>query len=190
MPGADGSGIAGCSAGTSSPRTWSLHPPPRAAFVPKRCLWQLGAASVHPRGFPGPPGRGITACRALGAARPSESWLQMAYSLTNPLEKSLPGAFPSPAHQPVRSESVGELPRRQKLGIEQKERLTGSREKEQGKGAGKGSRERETKRRARLGEIVTRKSDQKPHSCTQAAWGWVKLMGTRALHIICPQPRA
>lgn len=34
------------SAGTSSPRTWSLHPPPRAAFVPKRCLWQLGAVSV------------------------------------------------------------------------------------------------------------------------------------------------
>lgn len=37
-------------------------------------------------------------------------------------------------HQPVRSERVGELPRQQKLGIEQKERLTGSREREQGKG--------------------------------------------------------
>lgn len=40
-------------------------------------------------------------------------------------------------------------------------------------GAGKGSRERETKRRARSGGIVRRKSDQKPHSCTWAARGGI-----------------
>lgn len=150
------------SVGTSLPKTWSLHPPPSAASAPRRCLWQLGAAPVPSLWLSRLTWERDQSRQSSGCSQALSVWLRIKYSLENPLETPLPGALPWTAHQPVCSELVGQLPCQQKLGL---------RKRRGSEGAGKESRKRETKHRARLGGIVTRKSDQKPHSCTQAAWG-------------------
>lgn len=71
--------------------TKDLEPPSpsKGCLCSQEVPLAAGAASVHPHGWERDHSVQSSGCsQALGV------WLQMEYSLTNSLEKSLPGAFP------------------------------------------------------------------------------------------------
>lgn len=141
--------------------------------------WELLLS--HPPCFPGSCGRGIRACRALGAARSHQHRGCRSNIPCKTLWRSHCWELSLACTSTCVFRACGRTSMPAKVGIEQKERLTGSRKREQEKG---------DKARGPLGEIVTHKSDKKIHSSTQAAWGWIKFMGI-AHHLplalgICP----